>query len=298
MNASAVFSRLEALRYAFAGTITFVLVSLSVGGFVPVGGVLAFDPAEGIAISLALLSGPTAALGVAVGVVVTAAVRSALSLWVVFEAATTFFLGYAAYRLWYVLPNVATGERPTLASARQWLEFVTVTVVAAASSTAILAWGAQVAGRTSFHAIAIETGVTRVLSSLVVGAVLVPVFTRRWDVDAHAKPYRYRSPIDGRSGAFFGAVVVPIWWLVAGAALSVASDIGPRIHPASVAGIVGGPLSPETLAAIGVVGRTAQIVFGAALLAIVLRTYASSDPTTNRSVDEVASTADGAGVNQ
>lgn len=295
---------------AAATAAAFVLVSLATGGLVVLPVLPPLDPAVGLAVPLALLFGPAAVLGVAVGALLTAAFGLALSLGPLLDAVAVAVLASVAYRLWGVLPAVATGEDPTLRSAGQWLEFAAVAVLAACTAVAVLAWATLVVRGGDFHALVFAELPIVLVSTAVVGpAVIVPATSLLDDAAARSDDsaarsdgsaarsdgqapslldgspagelglplaaYADRTPIARGSGAFRAAVLAPVLWIVVGSLASLVAALAQQIGGATFRrhgyGTFYAPVDPSV---VGPGGRRVQIVFGAATLALVAAAYA------------------------
>lgn len=253
------------------------LVSVASGGLVVLPWLPPLDPALGLAVPLALLFGAAAAPGVAAGTLLGAAIRSSLSWLTALDALAAFVLAYAAYRLWGVLPSVATGADPRLRSVAGWIEFGGVTAVAATTATAVLAWGALVAWGGFFHAIVLRELSIAILSTLAVGpAVIYPVGRYLGD---RARSYPDRVPLETGSGGFRGAVLVPLVWIVVGSLVSLALGLAQLIGVQTF--VSHGFRDLVVLfdpAVVGDGGRRLLVVFGALMLSLLAATYAPPVP--------------------
>lgn len=225
-------------------TVVVALVSVATGGIVVVPVLGPLDLAVGLAIPLALLFGGVTAIGVAAGVVLSAVWQATLSWWTVVDAVGYGGLAYLSYRLWGVLPAVATRTDPRLRSPGQVVEFAAVTVLSGVATAAVLAWAALIGWGSPFGAVVLaELGII-VLSTGVVGWILLPATAL---VDPPA--YGQRTPIAVGEGAFWAGVVGPLLWVAVG----------------TVFGLAGG-------------SQRVQILLGALALSLVVATYRPRDP--------------------
>ncbi len=261
---------------AAAVTAVVALVSAATGRVVALPGLPPLDLAAGLAIPLALVFGAAAALGVAAGVLLGAAVTFSLSWLTLLDALAYATLAYAGYRLWGVLPAIATGQNPTLRSRQQWVEFAAVTLLAGVTGVAVLAWGTLVLWGGFFHAVALRELTIVVVSTLLAGPAVIYPATARLDDLAD---YRDRVPLDRGSGAFRGCVLVPVLWVVLGSvislALGLAQLVGARTFVRHGYGDLVVLFDP---AIVGAGGRRVLVVFGALMLSLVVATYAPTEP--------------------
>lgn len=210
-------------RYtAVAGLVTaaaVALVSVATGGFVVVPVIGAVTPVAGLALPLGLIFGPVAGVGIAAGLVLAGVLQSTLSWWTVLDALAYGGLAYLGYRLWGVLPGISTGDPPLLRSAGQWVEFVAVTVIACVIAALALGWGTVLSWGSPFHAVVLPELASLLVSTAVLGPVLLIPTTRLFD--KQLPPYSHRQSIAVEEGAFWGGVAAPLLWLFAGTALSL-----------------------------------------------------------------------------
>lgn len=199
-------------------TVVFAALSVLTGGFIVVPVLGSIDVAAGLAVPLGLYFGAPAAIGIAGGVVLSAAVDATLSWWTLFDAITYGVVGILAFRLWGTLPGRTGEQSPSFPA--QWLEFVAVTGIVVTIAASTLAWGAVVAWASAFHTVALPEWALLFRSTFVVG---LPVFIV---VSAVAE-----SPITGDrqrlamySGAFWGGVVTPLVWFLIGITSSIVID--------------------------------------------------------------------------
>jgi hypothetical protein len=250
----------------------FVAVATLSGGLIvlPVGPPL--DPALGLVLPLSLALGPAGVVGATAGVVLTAALRSALALLTVVDAGSVAALGYLAYRLWGVLPAVATGRSPRLDSLGQVIEFLAVALLAVVTAVSALAWGQLLVQGQLFHSAALAAFPTVTVSTLLVGPPVL--LAARGVPDSLWQPYEDRTPVERGTGGFRGAVLVPVCWLVVGTLLSVAATLVQSIGGTTLAqhgyGFVFVPFDP---ALVGAGARRVQVVFGAVMLSLILATW-------------------------
>jgi len=250
----------------------FVAVATLSGGLVvlPVGPPLA--PALGLVLPLSLAFGPAGVVGVTAGVVLTAALRSSLAWVTVVDTGSVAVFGYLGYRLWGVLPAVATERHPRLDSLRQVAEFLAVGLLAATAAASVLAWGQVVLQGQLFHSAALAALPVILASTLVVGPLLL--LATRALPESVRQSYDDRTPVERGTGGFRGAVLVPVCWLVVGLLLSVTTTLVQSIGGTTLAqqgyGFVFVPFDP---ALVGDGGRRVQVVFGAVMLSLILATW-------------------------
>ena len=264
-------------------TAVVALVTGATGRVVPLPGLPSLDLAAGLAVPLALLFGVAGALAVAAGVVLGAAATFSLSWLTALDAAAYAALAYVGYRLWGVLPAVATGEDPTLRSREQWVEFAAVTLLAGVTGVAVLAWGTLVLWGGFFHAVVLRELAVVLLSTMVVGPAVIHPATARLDDLAD---YRDRTPLARGTGAFRGCVVVPVAWILAGSVVSLVLGLAQLVGTQTfVRHGYGDLVVLFDPAVVGAGGRRILVVAGAATLALVAATYAPTDrePSTERS---------------
>jgi hypothetical protein len=207
--------------YGLITTAAIALLSVATGGFLVVPVVGAVTPAAGLALPLGLVLGPVAGVGVAAGLVIAGTIQSSLSWWTALDAIAYGGLAYLGYRLWGVLPGVATGDPPLLRAAGQWIEFLVVTILGCVIATLALAWGTIVFWGTPFHAVVLPELVSLLVSTAILGPLLIVPATTVFE--NHLPQYRHRQAIAVREGAFWGGVAAPLLWLFAATALSLAA---------------------------------------------------------------------------
>lgn len=280
-------------RHALAAAVTAILTAaatLAVGGMVVVPPVPPLVPAAGLAVPLALLTGPAAVIGVGLGVVLAAAGEGTLSWWTLLDAGSYALLAAVGWRLWGCLPTVATGEAPRLRSREQGQELAAVGAVAAATAAPTLAWGTLVGWGGSFHAIAVaEFGI--ILASMVaLGLPVLVLATVRTEASLYEVPDR--TPLAADSGGFRGAVLTPVLWLGLGSLLTLLLTLAQLVGADSFAARGLGSLAVLfDPALVGIGGRRVAIVLGAAALAVLAATYAPTARTGRAETDADAATA-------
>jgi hypothetical protein len=266
--------------FAVVGTLSAGMVVLPVGP--------SLDPALGLVLPLSLVFGPAGVVGATAGVVFTALLRSALALVTVVDAGSVAVLGYLGYRLWGVLPAVATGQSPALGTPREAGEFLAVGLLAAITATSALAWGQVVVQGQLFHSAALAAFPVVLVSTLVVGPPVL--LAARGVPESLRQPYADRTPVGRGTGGFRGAVLVPVCWLAVGVLLSVVATLVQSIGGTTLAqngyGFVFVPFDP---ALVGAGARRVQVVFGAVMLSLLLATWLV--PNRNTQPDRSASTS-------
>lgn len=257
---------------AAVATAVFTLSATLTGGLVvgPAGPPI--DPAVGLVVALSVVFGPAAVAGAVAGTVLTALLRSALAWVTVVDAGAVGLLGYVAYRLWGVLPALSTGKRPELETPGQFVEFLAVTLLAAATAVSALAWGEIVLQARLFHGVVLAEFPIVNLSALVTG---VPVLLiARVIPDTYRHSYADRTPVARGTGGFRGAVLLPVCWLLVGVLLSIAATLVQSIGETTLAadgyGFVFVPFDP---ALVGLGGSRLQIVLGALALSLLGATW-------------------------
>lgn len=232
---------------------TVALGTVPTGGLVVVPALGPVDLAAGVALPLAFVFGPVAAVGVATGVVAGDALQSTLSWWTALDAVGYGGLASLGYCLWGRLPAVSTGDPPSLRSAGQWVEFAAVTALSSVIAALVLAWGTLLLWGGPFHAVVLpELGAVLVSATILSPIVLLPATL----LAAPLPSYRKRRPIAIDGAAFLGGVVSPLCWLFGGTGLSLLYG-----------------------------GRRIQLVAGAVVLALLIATYLPrADGTDDRSL--------------
>lgn len=272
IGAPAVDSILSTRRVgvALSTALAVVVLDAFAGGFVLVPFLPPVDPAAGLAFGLSLVFGPAAAVGAGLGSGATAAVRSGLTLWLLFDAFTYGVFGYLAFQSWGRL--TVEGVHPRLRSRRELAEFGAVTAVAAATTAPLAAWLGLVGWGGSFHGIVLAELPILVVSAAVAGPVVVyPAGALSSDWTA---AYADRSRLRLWSGLFLGRVVAPGCWLVSGSLLSAVTVILQRLKPVIEPRGYGWVAAPVDPALVGPAGRRVQLLAGGAFLGLILLAYA------------------------
>lgn len=250
----------------------FIIVSTLSGGIVVGPAGPPADPALGLVVPLSVVFGPAAVAGVTAGVVCTALVRSSLAWLTVVDAGTAGLLGYVSYRLWGVLPGLATGDRPRLDGPAQVVEFLVVTLLAAVTAVSALAWGQVVLQAHRFHGVVVTELPIVLVSTLLLCPVVYPA--ARALPHHRRQSYDDRTPVSPRSGGFAGAVLVPILWVTLATLFSIAAALVQSIGATTLAqngyGYVFVPFDP---ALVGQGGRRVQVLSGALALSVLAATW-------------------------
>jgi energy-coupling factor transport system substrate-specific component len=254
-------ARMVALTAVIAAVYMTALIPFK--GFAIVPGFTEIRPANVLPVALALMFGPAAAWGAAIGNLLSDAFGGTLSAGSAFGFVGNFFNAYVAYKLWGHLGPLSSGERPTMRSPRQLLEFVVISFVAAAGTAAIISWGVDSLGLFPFSVFAIIITVNDFFAAAVIGPPLLYLLYPRIEdagllytelMDEHELPTV--SPRDQRYAAA-GLAVVSVAWLVIGIAISVGVEGVPL-------GVPSGGVQP------GTGGSTLQAAFGTVAFVLIL----------------------------
>lgn len=245
--------RLVALTAVIAALYMTALIPFK--GFVIVPGFTEVRPANVLPVAFGLLFGPAAAWGSAFGNLFSDAFGGTLSVGSVFGFLGNFFSSYAAYKLWGNLGRLSSGAEPRMRSLHQVLEFWAVSLVAAAGTAAIIAWGLEVLGLFPFPVFATIIFVNDFLAAAVIGPpVLYLLYPSAEEVgvryvDLVGDAGLETPPARQRRVAATGLATVSVAWLLAGLGVGALLQGVPLVMP----GV------PEP----GTGGSTVQILLGA-----------------------------------
>lgn len=254
-------SRMIALTAVIAAVYMTALIPFK--GLVIVPGFTEVRPANALPVAFGLLFGPAAAWGAAIGNLLSDAFGGTLSWGSVFGFVGNFFSAFVAYKLWGHLGPLSAGERPSMDSFSQLGEFVVISLVSAAGTAAIIAWGLDLLGLFPFSAFALIVAVNNFLAATVIGPPLLYLLYPRME----AAGLRYSdflrdrqlptvSPERRRVSAI-GLTAVAVGWLVGGVLIGVLVQSIPF-------GVPTGGIRP------GTGGSTLQAAFGAAAFVTLL----------------------------
>lgn len=239
--------------------VAYVLVLVPFKNVALVPGFATVRPASALPVAFALLFGPAAAWGAAVGNLIGDLLGGTFNSASGFGFAGNFLFAVAAYKLWGNLGPLSTGDPPDMAAAEQFTEYVLVGLVSSCVVAVVIAWGTEVVGVFPFSVLAMAVAVNNAVAVLVIGPPLL-YFAYPRLADA-GWLFTQVMPGDGsgsaRSGQAAAAVVaaVTVVWLVVGVTLSV--------------GVQGVPLWALPMDVFGQGGWTVQVVLGT--VAVVLQ---------------------------
>jgi signal transduction histidine kinase len=193
-------------------------------------GIASIRPAGALPIVFSLLFGPAAAWGSMFGNVVGDLVGNTWTQASYFGAAANFVFGYVGYHLWGNLGRLSSGERPTLRTSSQLIEYAVVVVVTASLVAAIIGWGTEVTGLFPFSVLGVSVVLNNILAGLLLGPPLLyvayPVADRHDLLYIDVMPGRALSDHSPERchRVAVGLTVVAVSWLVAGLLVSTLLD--------------------------------------------------------------------------
>ncbi|MFB6352721.1 MAG: QueT transporter family protein [Halobacteriales archaeon] len=199
-------------------------------GLTIIPGITSVRPANVFPVIFSLMFGPAAAWGSAIGNLIGDVFGGTLGPGSVFGFVGNFFFGFVGYKLWGNLGPLTSGEEPDFRDnvGMQLVEFWAVSLVAAAVTAAIIAWGVDLLGLVPFAVL----GTTITLNNFVAAAILGPILLYlTWprikemgllypDV-MHADDLSSADP-SRRQLAAYGIAAVSIVWVVVGVFVSAA----------------------------------------------------------------------------
>lgn len=199
----------------------------------------------------ALLFGPAAAWGTAIGNLI-GDFFGTFGIGSLFGFIGNFFLGAVPYVLWGRLGPLSSGEPPTMRSGRQVAEFVTIVVIEGLACAAIIAWGLELLGLFPFAVLGTVIGINNVIVPAVLGPILLRLLYGRvqrmgllWTDVLPAEDVASRGP--AALGTALMAVGGVGGWVVG---MLVSLGAGARIGPAGFQPGTGGQTSVVATVAI------------------------------------------------
>lgn len=251
--------RMVALTAVIAAVYMTALIPFK--GLVIVPGFTEVRPANVLPVTLGLLFGPAAAWGAAFGNLLSDAFGGTLSAGSLFGFLGNFFSAFVAYRLWGRLGRFSAHEPPRMRSPAQLGEFVVISLVSAAVTAAIIAWGLDLLGLFPFSVFALIVTVNNFLAAAVIGPpVLYLLYPRMEDAGLRYTDLvgaQSAGPSTRRRVGAIGLAVVAVGWLVGGILIGVVVQGIPF-------GVPVGGIEPDTG------GSTVQAVFGAVAFAALV----------------------------
>lgn len=202
----------------------YAAVLLPFKGLTLIPGFTSVRPANVFPVIFSLMFGPAAAWGSAIGNLIGDVFGGTFGPASVFGFIGNFFFGLVGYKLWGNLGPLSSGEEPDFRSnaGRQLVEYLVVTLVAAAITAAIIAWGVDLLGLVPFPVLGTTITVNNFIAAAVLGppllyltwprvkgmGLLYPDVLRADDLSAVAA--------SRRQTAAYGIAVVAIAWVLVG----------------------------------------------------------------------------------
>jgi energy-coupling factor transport system substrate-specific component len=254
-------SRMIALTAVIAAVYMTALIPFK--GLVIVPGFTEVRPANVLPVTLGLLFGPAAAWGAAIGNLLSDAFGGTLTSGSLFGFLGNFFSAFVAYKLWGHLGPLSSGEAPRMDAVAELVEFVVISVISAAGTAAIIAWGLDLLGLFPFSVFALIVTVNNFLAAAVIGPpLLYLLYPRMEDAGLRYADFLQDQPLEPvppsrRRLVAIGLTVVPMVWLVGGIFIGVAVQGRPF-------GVPEGGIDP------GTGGSTLQTAFGAVAFVALL----------------------------
>jgi energy-coupling factor transport system substrate-specific component len=273
-------ARMVALTAVVAAVYMTALIPFK--GLVIVPGFTEVRPANVLPVALGLLFGPATAWGAAIGNLLSDAFGGTLSAGSAFGFAGNFFSGFAAYKLWGCLGPLSSDEKPTMRSLPQLLEFVVISVVSAAGTAAIIAWGLDLLGLFPFSVFALIITVNNFLAAVVIGPPLLYLLYPRIEdagllyTELMDERHLPQPSAQHRQVAAVGLAGVSVAWLVVGIALGTLVQGIPFGVPAG--GLDPGTGGSTLQAAVGAVAFVLLLGFSVVSAGMVPRELGPNDP--------------------
>lgn len=174
---------------------------------------------DGLAFPLGILLGVPAALGIAVGAVLTDVIRDAVVAQTLVESVSLFVLAYGGRELWRRNPSISFSTL-TLTTVSSWLQVAITGTLSSVVAASILAWGYEILGLFPFYVSFLSAVQSYLVTTLPLTALLVYTVTRtnlrRWFDVSHAD----RRP-DADSRTFWTITLVSGTWAILGVVGSI-----------------------------------------------------------------------------
>ena len=207
----------------------------------------------------ALLFGPAAAWGIAIGNLIGDFLGSTIGLGSAFGFVGNFLLGAIPYMLWGRLGFLSSGQEPTMKGAKQVAEFIVLVLVSGIACAFTVAWGLEVLGLFPFTVLGSIIAINNTVLPSVLGPVLMALLyprVKRWGLlwTDIMDPGDIAVGQTGGVGAWLAVVATVVGWL---ACLLVSLGAGGKLLMPGFAQFNGG-------------GALSVVLVGAPFMAAVL----------------------------
>lgn len=243
-------------------TISLLLGNVSLGK-----GTFLVQLSDGLAFPLGILFGVPAALGIAVSVFTTDAIRVAITLQTLVESLSLFLLAYMGRELWGRNPSVSL-ENNDFATARTWISIAITAIPSCIVAASILAWGYEIFGLFPFFISFLSATLSYLVSTLLLAPPIIYA-VHRMDTPSWLDVSLPVERPSEDSSTFRYVVLVSGLWAILGVVGSIGFTIRQKIprrffRYANVE-LLYESIHPDIF---GQGGRRVQILFGAIMIVV------------------------------